>query len=248
MHTISANIHHANLSLIIQSSFKSIHLEFSIISAIIFVVTCAKSLGGPGLNFCEHRGGNSTFGIKNPLSGSSGFGWHNSWLKTAKVIEAFCASKCNYHFDPAHDRCSPDLDDCRAVCRRYRSSIYYHRAKFVQFPTVGSNVVGQVVAIKLQGMQESWTRNVCISFWKFVCISQRGIKTRVRYCKPKDYMLYQLTCVSTMFNFLKCLIQTAHHVNCENKHLYLYISLLNGESYGEKTNVLFWQQTRWINT
>lgn len=89
MHTISANIHHTNLSLSKQRSFKSTHFELSIISAIIFVVTCAKSLGGPGLNFCEHKGGSSTFGIKNPLSGNSGFGWHNSWLKNYKVNENF---------------------------------------------------------------------------------------------------------------------------------------------------------------
>lgn len=38
------------------------------------LVTCAKSDGGPGLNFDEHKAGSSTFVTRNPMSGSSAFG------------------------------------------------------------------------------------------------------------------------------------------------------------------------------
>lgn len=42
------------------------------------MVIWAKSLGGPGRNFGEHKGGSSTFGIKYPSFGFSAFGWQNS--------------------------------------------------------------------------------------------------------------------------------------------------------------------------
>lgn len=70
--------HQANLSGYIQRSLRLMHLEFSIMSAMSCVSTCAWSLGGPDLNLGEQRGGNSKFGTKNPLSGLSGLGLQSS--------------------------------------------------------------------------------------------------------------------------------------------------------------------------
>lgn len=46
-----------------QRSFKSSALEWLNIISIDLESNCACSLGGPGRNFEEHRGDNSTFGI-----------------------------------------------------------------------------------------------------------------------------------------------------------------------------------------
>lgn len=52
--------------------------EFSIIFKTTWLAICASSHGGPGRNLEEHKGGNTTFGTKNPLFASSAFGVHNS--------------------------------------------------------------------------------------------------------------------------------------------------------------------------
>lgn len=53
---------HTNFLLQIQRSVKSIAVEFLSITSISLEITCACSLGGPGRNFGEHSGDNSTFG------------------------------------------------------------------------------------------------------------------------------------------------------------------------------------------
>lgn len=79
--TKSMKRHHTNLSGYMQRSCKSMHPECSIISAMSWVSTCAWSLGGPGLNLGEQRGGSSRFGIKKPLFGLSGLGLQSSYIK-----------------------------------------------------------------------------------------------------------------------------------------------------------------------
>lgn len=64
-------------------------MEFSIMSAISCVKTCACSLGGPGLNFGEQSGGNSKLGITNPWLGVSAFGLHNSYKKFVAASKMF---------------------------------------------------------------------------------------------------------------------------------------------------------------
>lgn len=74
----SAYKHQANLSGNIHKVFKSKHFEFFIMSATNCVATWACSVGGPGRNFGEHRGGSSTLGIKKPSSATSALGWQSS--------------------------------------------------------------------------------------------------------------------------------------------------------------------------
>lgn len=81
----SMNKHQANLSGKIHRSLRSMHLEFLIMSAISCVSTCAWSLGGPGLNFGEHRGGNSKLGTINPCLGVSALGLQNSYIKLINI-------------------------------------------------------------------------------------------------------------------------------------------------------------------
>lgn len=47
--------------------------------------TCAWSLGGPGLNFGEQRGGNSKLGTMNPCHGVSALGLQNSYIKLMNI-------------------------------------------------------------------------------------------------------------------------------------------------------------------
>lgn len=70
--------HQASLSGKMHKSLRSMHLEFSIMSAMSCVNTCAWSLGGPGRNFEEHRGGNSKLGTTNPSLGVSALGLQSS--------------------------------------------------------------------------------------------------------------------------------------------------------------------------
>lgn len=70
---------HTNFLLQMQRSVKSSAVEFLNVISITLEITCACSLGGPGRNFGEHSGGNSTFGTIYPHSGVSIFGVANSW-------------------------------------------------------------------------------------------------------------------------------------------------------------------------
>lgn len=78
IHTRSQYKTHANLSLHIQRSFKSKIAEFDKISSTIFVAHWASSLGGPGRNLGEQRGGKLTFTIAKPQSGVEAFGVQSS--------------------------------------------------------------------------------------------------------------------------------------------------------------------------
>lgn len=69
---------HTNLSDSIHRSFKLTIPELVAILLTKADNTWALSLGGPGRNCDEHRGGSSTLIIRNPFSGSSAFGGPSS--------------------------------------------------------------------------------------------------------------------------------------------------------------------------
>ena len=68
-----------SLSLNIQRSLRSMASEFTRILSTSFEVHCASSPGGPGLNFGDDRGVNSTLGTTKPYSGCSALGVANSY-------------------------------------------------------------------------------------------------------------------------------------------------------------------------
>lgn len=79
MHKRSQYKTHTSLSLQMQRSFKSTASEFTKILSNSFDKHCASSPGGPGRNFGEDSGINSTFGTMYPLLGVSAFGVPSSY-------------------------------------------------------------------------------------------------------------------------------------------------------------------------
>lgn len=111
----------------------------------------AFSLGIPGRNCDEHNGGNSTFMIRYPFSGSSTRGGPNSY-KNSNPLESFPAGKTEngnslYRFDATHATRITDTNDCRTIGCVDRVYVSGYIAKFINLSAIGTNVVRLKMAI-----------------------------------------------------------------------------------------------------